>query len=103
MATSRTGTKKWKDVAARRLRTAKAEGVTHCPRCRAWLDYDQSRRPNSAEVDHIIAHANGGADSFENTQVLCRRCNQQVGSKTPTKKRVQRKARVLTPEVSGVW
>lgn len=54
-------------------------GLTRCPRCRTGLDWEYSGRPNSAEVDHIIPHAQGGTDTIENARILCRRCNQQLG------------------------
>ncbi|WP_074026129.1 HNH endonuclease [Actinomyces ihuae] len=80
MVTSRTGTSKWKRVAAQAKRQAQAAGITHCPRCHAVLDYAHGRTPVSAEADHIVPHALGGKDTIENVQVLCRRCNQSKGA-----------------------
>lgn len=79
MATSRTGTGSWKRIAQKVRATALDQGLTKCPRCKVQLDWEYSRRPNSAEVDHVIAHALGGQDSIENSRILCRRCNQQLG------------------------
>ena len=81
MATSRTGTSKWKNVVMRRRHQARAEGLTHCPECHVQLDWEQGRTPTSAEVDHIIPHAHGGPDSFDNTRIICRKCNQSLGAK----------------------
>ncbi|MGM7776123.1 HNH endonuclease [Arthrobacter sp. KNU-44] len=49
------------------------------------LDYETSRTPPSAEVDHIVAHANGGQDALDNVAVCCRRCNQSKGNRTAPK------------------
>ena len=79
MATSRTGTATWKRIAAEARATALDQGLTRCPRCRVGLDWEYSGRPNSAEVDHVKPHALGGADTIENTRIICRKCNQQLG------------------------
>ncbi len=83
MATSRTGTTSYKHWRKQVLRQGQDNGVTHCPRCRTHLDYTNTRRPNSAEPDHIIPWANGGTNTIENGQILCRRCNQSLGNKQP--------------------
>ncbi|QAB17120.1 hypothetical protein Leucomu_03565 [Leucobacter muris] len=98
MATSRTGTAKYKAWRTRTLHAAQQQGITHCPckancthhagrRCNVWLDYVVSRRPNSAEPDHIVPHALGGRETRDNGAVLCRRCNQSVGDKTTNRQR----------------
>ena len=79
MATSRTGTTTWKRIAKQARAQAIEQHLTRCPRCRVGLDWEYSGRPNSAEVDHIVPHAQGGPDTLENTRILCRRCNQQLG------------------------
>jgi 5-methylcytosine-specific restriction protein A len=81
MATSRTGTSVWKKVRKRALHLAQAQGLTHCPYCKVWLNYTVSLTPSSAEVDHITAHARGGQDRLDSVQVICRRCNQSKGDK----------------------
>lgn len=81
MATSRTGTGKWKNIAKQRRHRAQQEGLTHCPECSTLLDWEQGRTPSSAEVDHIIPHAHGGPDTLDNTRIVCRRCNQSLGAK----------------------
>lgn len=81
MATSRTGTGKWKRVAAQRRYLAQREGITHCPECNTHLDWTRSRTPTSPEVDHIIPHSVGGQDTIDNTRIICRRCNQSLGAK----------------------
>lgn len=86
MATSPTGTAKWKRIRAQAIRRAQQAGLTHCPMpgCGVPLDYRNSRYPNSAEVDHVIPRARGGPDHIENTQVMCRTCNRRKGGKTGT-------------------
>lgn len=79
MASSRTGTAKWMRVRDQARAQAIEQGVTNCPRCRVRLDWQYSGRPNSAEVDHVLPHAQGGQDTITNTRILCRRCNQQLG------------------------
>lgn len=81
MVTSRTGTGQWKRVVKERRRIDQERGLTHCPRCRVRLNWDEGRQPNSAETDHIIPHALGGPDTLSNSQTLCRLCNQQLGNK----------------------
>lgn len=63
-------------------------GITNCPECGTNLDWEYSRRPNSAEVDHKIPFSAGGTDTFENTQIICRRCNQSLGGKVGKKHQV---------------
>lgn len=43
--------------------------------CGAVLNYDRPLLPNSAEVDHIVPHHKGGADTRDNARILCRDCN----------------------------
>ena len=38
----------------------------HCAKCGRLVAY-----PNGFELDHVVALANGGADTDENCQVLC--------------------------------
>ena len=89
MATSRTGTGRYKRWRREVLGEARASGITNCPRCGVWLDYDKGLRPNSAEPDHITPHAAGGTETPENGAVLCRRCNQSLGDKKPRTRRKQ--------------
>ncbi|MCC3277520.1 HNH endonuclease [Arthrobacter sp. zg-Y20] len=59
------------------------------------MDWEYSGRPDSAEVDHIIPHAQGGPDTIENTRVICRQCNQRLGgrmNKRAPRPRVETKA-----------
>lgn len=80
MATSRTGTARWKAIVRQVKREAQAAGITRCPRCRTSLNYTTPHLPNSVEVDHITPHAAGGRDSKDNARVLCRTCNRQLGA-----------------------
>lgn len=81
MATSRTGTGKWKSIRKRALHRAMRDGITHCTECRIVLDYETGLRPNSAEVDHIIPWSVSQTDTLDGTRVICRRCNQSLGGK----------------------
>lgn len=82
MATSRTGTAQYKRWRHAVLARGKRDGVTHCPLCRAPLDYRRGKRPNSAEPDHLVPWALGGTNTVDNGRVLCRRCNQRRGDGT---------------------
>lgn len=82
MATSPTGTGKWKRIRGGAIARAIRDGVTHCPGCGTPLNYREYGQPNSVEVDHIIPRALGGPDHPDNTQVLCRTCNRAKGKKT---------------------
>ena len=81
IATSRTGTAKWKRIRQQALKQAIDNGVHNCTICGVGLDYEYSQRPNSAEVDHILPHSRGGEDTIGNVQVICRWCNQRKGGK----------------------
>ena len=80
MTTSRTGTASWKRTRARVIADAQANGQMTCPICHVALDYDFARKPNSAEVDHVVPHAHGGTDDPSNLRVICRRDNQRRGA-----------------------
>lgn len=92
MATSRTGTAKWKHTRRRALHTAQQQGITHCRcrdqckhhqgrQCNVALDYTSGRKPNSAVPDHIQHHALGGTDDNHNIQILCYKCNAADGAR----------------------
>lgn len=100
MATSRTGTGKWRRLRAEAIRRAHANGQTRCPHCRTHLDYDTPQRPNSAEVDHITPHARGGTDTIDNVHVICRLCNQSKGA---GKRRKKRTGKTVTPTTRVPW
>ncbi|WP_366909372.1 HNH endonuclease [Nesterenkonia sp.] len=56
-------------------------GLTRCPLCGTWLNWEYSRRPDSPEPDHVIPYSQGGTDTIENVRVICRRCNQRLGAR----------------------
>lgn len=92
MATSRTGTAPHLAFRLAVLTRGQETGTTRCPctdphkhhtgPCNVWLDYENSRQPNSAEPDHIIPITRGGTDHPDNGRVICRRCNQARGNRT---------------------
>lgn len=90
----RTGSATWKRLRAQRRQHDYDNGLRQCPECHVWLDWEHSRRPNSAEVDHIIAYAQGGLDSFENTRTICRLCNQRLGAKVGNQRKAAPKVTV---------
>ena len=102
MATSRTGTATWKRVRDQARANALDQGLTRCPRCRTGLDWEYSGRPNSAEVDHITPHIQGGADTIENTRIICRRCNQQLGGAL-NKRKPRPPVETIELESSPIW
>jgi len=97
MASSRTGSARYRRNRARVLSQARADGITHCPGydgrvCGRELDYDQPLTPASAEADHVIEHRFGGRDDVDNLRVLCRTCNLERNSNKPVKKPVSEDA-----------
>lgn len=108
MATSRTGTTKWKALRAKAIAEALANDQYTCPRCGVALDYSRSQQPNSPEPDHIQEHANGGKDSLDNIRIICRRCNQQLGGQLGGKRAQERikTLRIAQPiklKTKGKW
>lgn len=96
IATSRTGTAQWKAIVKEVRERELDNGLTNCPLCGTGLDWLYSKRPNSAEVDHIIPHAQGGEDSANNARVICRHCNQSRGGKEGRAKQAAPKRIELT-------
>lgn len=84
---NRTTTAKWKNLRLRALRQAQAQGITHCPHCKTWLDYTTGKRPNGAVPDHIKAAVHGGEDTLENLQIICYRCNARDGGRIGNQRR----------------
>lgn len=82
---SRTGTAQYFHWRKRVLTEGKNKGITHCPFCHCLLDYERTRRPNSAEPDHILPVRWGGKNTLDNGRVICRRCNQSRGSNVSPK------------------
>src|SRR5690625_873336 len=70
MATSRTGTAKWLRIRRQAIKQAINNNIFNCPTCGVGLDYEHSRQPNSAEVDHILPHSRGGEDSRKHANHL---------------------------------
>lgn len=81
MATSRTGTTAHLNFRRRVLTRDRNAGITNCPICGVTLDYKISRKPDSAEPDHIIPTKWGGTNDPSNGRTICRRCNQSRGAR----------------------
>ncbi len=108
MPTSRTGTASHQHFRTAVLTRGQEQGTTHCPctdphkhhpnrtPCGVWLDYENSRQPNSAEPDHIIPVARGGTDHPDNGRVLCRQCNQARGNGLRTKATAKKPKQPIT-------
>src|SRR5690625_3314706 len=101
IASSRTGTGKWRRIRAQAIANAIASNITNCPICGVQLDYEYYKRPNSAEVDHILPYSRGGTDTLTNTQVICRYDNQRKGN--GTRKRKAPKPRTVEPATQIPW
>ena len=98
MATSRTGTARWKTLRKKELAAAFERGDMRCPICFVAYDWHRSKQQNSPELDHVTAHAEGGKDVAENVRVICRQCNQRLGGKLGGKRSQARKTiRVAEP------
>lgn len=98
MATSRTGTARWKTLRKKELAAAFERGDMRCPICFVAYDWHRSKQPNSPELDHVTAHAEGGKDVAENVRVICRQCNQRLGGKLGGKRSQARKTiRIAEP------
>lgn len=102
MAGSRTGTARWFKVRNRARALAMEAGLTRCPLCGVPLDWEYSGRPNSAEVDHIVPHAQGGADTLENCRVICRRDNQSLGGQQ-NRRKPRPNIQTTALETSDIW
>ncbi|MGP5098387.1 HNH endonuclease [Brachybacterium alimentarium] len=74
--------------------------VTNCSSCGVGLDYEYSKRPSSAEVDHVTPHSRGGTDTLDNTAVICRWCNQRKGN---GRKLTVPKPRIVEPGTRVKW
>ncbi len=93
MVTSRTGLTSHLNFRRRVLNRDKAAGITNCPICNVTLDYAITRKPNSAEPDHItpdaVARQLGWTiaqiNAPTNGRTICRQCNQRRGAKQNTR------------------
>lgn len=90
MATSRTGTGKWQRIRKEMLKQAQVAGITRCPMCGNSFDWTRPYVARSPEVDHIVPHSMGGADSMENVRLICRDCNVKRGGQLGKARRALR-------------
>lgn len=100
MASSRTGSGKWRRLRKEVIEEAIRKEQFNCPLCGIGLDYEYSLQPNSAEVDHILEHSLGGQDVKENVRVICRYCNQTRFHK---ERRNRKPAGRIEPETKIEW
>ena len=96
MATSRTGTAKYKRWRLAILTRDRNAGITHCPLCGCVMDYEHSLLPNSAEPDHILADKFGGQLTGDNGRAICRHCNQSRGDGSKSARAKRMKPAVVT-------
>lgn len=100
MASSRTGSGKWRRLRKEVIEEAIRKEQFNCPLCGIGLDYEYSLQPNSAEVDHILEHSLGGQDVKENVRVICRYCNQTRFHK---ERRNRKPSGRIEPETKIEW
>lgn len=82
MVTSRTGTGQHRKMRAACLDRDRERGVTNCPLCGGWLNYDTHGHPDSAEADEIVPYADGGTSrDLSNWRTVCRDCNGKRGGR----------------------
>lgn len=83
------------------------QGLTNCPRCNVWLNYEHGKQPNSPQIDHIKPHAEGGTNDRTNLRILCAACNAHLGGKTGrqrlTQKQRQRRANPIDAQPTANW
>lgn len=96
MATSRTGTAKYKRWRLAILTRDRNAGITHCPLCGCVMDYEHGLKPNSAEPDHILADKFGGQLTGDNGRAICRHCNQSRGDGSKSARAKAMKPAVVT-------
>lgn len=102
MATHRTGTNEWKNnITPKVLKDAQSKGQYDCPYCGVELDYKNRTAPNGAQVDHILAVANGGTNEYHNLHVCCRTCNISKGKRNTPKRQTILNAQPLN--TSRTW
>ena len=80
MATSRTGTSRWKRIRAQAIADAIRDGLDKCPLCGTLLDLHGTGDGAPVEVDHVIPHVVSGVDDISGVQVMCKTCNRRKGS-----------------------
>ena len=84
---SRTSTAEWKKIRDKRREEEYNKGLTNCPSCGVWLNWDQGLLPNSAEVDHIEPWVDTRTNDYNSTQIICRLCNQKKGGKQGSRRK----------------
>ena len=107
MTTSRTGTAQWKKLVSQARAKAQDNGLTTCPLCNTWMNFDHAQLPNSPELDHIIPFAEGGTNDEQNLRIICRSCNQKrggsVGNQRMRAAKLQAKVTPINAEPSFDW
>lgn len=52
-----------------------------CPECKKPMSLKNPKADNYATIDHILPKSLGGINIFSNYNLLCKKCNQEKGSK----------------------
>ncbi|WP_373887217.1 HNH endonuclease [Actinomyces bowdenii] len=103
MATSRTGTGKWRNIRTAAITRARNADQRTCLECGRILLWDTHGLPASPEADHIVPHARGGKDALDNVRIICRACNLQKGDGRRKKPKPPRRRRRIKTTKTTPW
>ena len=99
----RTTTNEWRALRKEHREQAIEQGLTNCPLCNTWMNFEHAQLPNSPELDHIIPYAEGGTDEASNLRLICRACNGKRGGKLGNARMRQRRANATPIDASPTF